>query len=235
MAQESKKTQLRTPAGGSEPKPTTTPPDAGTRLVEWLQAHRRIVIAGATAIAIVALSTWFVVEYRRNKGAAASQALEQARFTSQSGNLPLAANDLGRLIAEFSGTPAADEAVILLAQVRLLQEQPNLAAEEIRGADPARLRPQFRSPALGLLGTALENTGDAAGAAQAYEDAARTSWYDNVAAEYLLDAARAWTAAGNSTRATAAYRRIIDDYSESPSTVEVRVRLAELLARQASQ
>jgi len=235
MAKEHKKTQLRTPPEGSEPKPATTPPDAGTRLVAWLQAHRKAVIAGAVAITIVALSAWFVVEYRRNKEAAAAQALEQARFTSQSGNLPLAANDLSRLIDEFSGTAAADEAVILLAQVRLLQEQPDLAADELRQADPDRLRSQFRSPAHGLLGTALENSGQAAGAAQAYEDASQASWYDNVAAEYLLDAGRAWTAVGDATRAVAAYQRILDDYSESPSIVEARVRLAELQARQASQ
>ena len=130
---------------------------------------------------------------------------------------------------EFGGTVAADEAVILLAQVRLLQDQPNLAAEGLQEA-LAGLSDQFKAPAYGLLGSALENIGNLTDAASAYEDAARTSWYDAVAAQYLNDAARASWGAGEMQRAIQLYERVISEYSESTSAPEARVRLGELRA-----
>ena len=92
------------------------------------------------------------------------------------------------------------------------------------------LAAQFRAPAYGLLGTALENTGDMAASAVAYERAAETSWYDAVSAQYLNDAARAWWAAGETDRALAVYARVLSDYPESGSASEARVRSAELRA-----
>jgi len=203
--------------------------DAGERLIEWVQGHRRVVFAGFAAVTIVAIAGWFTIEYRRSKEEAASQALDQARFASQSGNLPLAANDLSRVISQFAGTSAADEAVIVLAQVRLLQEQPHLAAEELQ-AVVGGLADQFKAPAYGLLGTALENSGNMPDAASAYESAARSSWYGAVSAQYLNDAARAWWAAGDTAHAIANYEKVLTDYPESNSAVEARVRIAELRA-----
>lgn len=211
--------------------PTTAAPskDPADRLLQWIQDHRRLAIGAAVAVAVVAIATWFTVEYRANKEQAASQALDQARFVSQSGNFPLAANDLARVIDQFSGTVAADEAVILLAQVRLLQDQPNLAAEGLQEG-LAGLSDQFKAPAYGLLGSALENIGNLTEAASAYEDAARTSWYDAVAAQYLNDAARASWGAGEMQRAIRLYERVLSEHPESSSAPEARVRLGELRA-----
>jgi tetratricopeptide (TPR) repeat protein len=203
--------------------------DSAEKLLEWIQAHRRAVIAGTAAVAAAAVLGWFTFEYRKNKEQAASEALSQARYASQSGNFPLAANDLTRVIDQFAGTSAADEAVILLAQVRLLQEQPHLAAEELESAVDG-LASQFKAPAYGLLGGALENIGRMADAASAFERAAETSWYDAVAAQYLSDAGRAWWAAGDLGASMASYERVVEEYPESTSAVEARVRLGELRA-----
>ncbi len=224
-----KKTQQRTPAPTPESAPATPPKDAAEKLVGWIQSHRRAVIAGTAVVAVVAVLGWFNFEYRKNKEEAASQALAQARFASQSGNFPLAANDLTRVITQFSGTNAADEAVILLAQVRLLQAQPHLASEELEAA-VGGLADQFKAPAYGLLATALENMGRMADAASAYERAARTSWYNAVAAQYLNDAARAWWVARDTAASIAAYEQVLEDYPESGSASEARVRLGELRA-----
>jgi tetratricopeptide (TPR) repeat protein len=222
-----KKIRPRKPQETAEGDTAPSSRDAGEKLVDWIQGHRRTVVAGTAAIATVAVLGWFTLEYRRNKEEAASEALAQARFASQSGNFPLAANDLSRVIDQFSGTSAADEAVILLAQVRLLQEQPNLAAEELQAA-LGNLSQQFQAPAHGLLGTALENTGRMVEAAQAYESAADACWYDGVAAQYLNDAARAWWASGDLDAAIATYERVLEEHPESSSATEARVRLGEL-------
>jgi len=224
-----KRVQERTPEPTPEVAPTTPQKDAAESLVEWIQSHQRAVVAGVAALAVVVALGWFTFAYRKNKEEAAGEALNQARFASQSGNFPLAANDLSRVISQFRGTSAADEAVILLAQVRLLQEQPNLAAEELEAA-VSGLADQFKAPAYGLLGTALENIGRMADAASAYERAAGTSWYDAVAAQYLNDAARAKWVSGDIAGAITTYEQVLEDYPESTSAAEARVRVGELRA-----
>jgi predicted negative regulator of RcsB-dependent stress response len=204
--------------------------DPGEKLVAWVKRNQRAVIAVAAVVVIVAAGVWFVLEYRSRKEGAAQAALDRARFASQSGNLPLAATDLSRLISTYGGTEASDEAVILLAQVRLLQNEASMAADELRKALGGRMAPQFRAGAYSLLGAALENMGNMADAAQAYEDAAGAAWYGFLSAQYLNDAGRAYTQAGDTTRAIAAYRKIIDEHSDSPSVTEAEVRLGELEA-----
>lgn len=204
--------------------------DAGKQLVEWVTKHRRTVVLGVAAVAAAILVVWFVLEYGRRKEVAATNALNDARGAVQAGNLPLAASDLSRIVDTYGGTVAADEATILLAQVRLQQEQPTVAADELRDALARGLGAQFEAPALGLLGTALEDIGNYRDAAEAYERASAASWYDFVAAQYLSDAGRSFVAARDSARAIAAYEQILSEHEEAPAAAEARVRLAELRA-----
>jgi TolA-binding protein len=206
-----------------------TPKEPAERLLEWLKANQRSVVVVLSAVVIVAAGAWFLIEYGSRRELAAQRELEQARFATQSGNLPLAATDLSRLIGNYSGTTAASEAAILLAQVRLLQGEPSLAVEELRVA-LTEIDPQFEAGAYHLLGTALENLGNMREAAEAYENAARTSWYGLVSAQYLNDAARAQSLAGDTSAAIQTYRRVSDEYSDAPSATEAEVRLGEILA-----
>lgn len=154
--------------------------------------------------------------------------MDNARVALQAGNVALAASDLSRLVASFGGTVAADEAVILLAQARLAQKDAGQAVAELRDALERGVSDQFLAPVHGLLGAALEELGSHAEAAREYENAAATTWYKRLEAQYLLDAGRAFTAAGDTAQAIAAYRRVIEEHEESPSVVEARVRVAEL-------
>ncbi len=212
-----------------------TAQEPADRALEWLKKNQRLLIAVASIVVIVGAGSWFLLEYGSRKEAAAQRALEQARFATQSGNLPLAATDLSRLIDNYGGTVAAGEATILLAQVRLLQDEETLAVQELRAALDAGLDPQFRAGAFHLLATALEDLGNLADAAQAYEDAATASWYGLVSAQYLNDAARAYGLAGDTASAIATYRRISQQYADAPSATEAQVRLGELLAATGGQ
>ncbi|MDH3456986.1 MAG: tetratricopeptide repeat protein [Gemmatimonadota bacterium] len=209
-------------------------PDLGERFIEWIQKHRRQVIVGVGSVVVIGAIVLFVFAYQRNREAAAAEALDRARFASQSGNFALAASDLSRLISGFKGTRAAGEGAILLGQVRLLQEQPSLAAEELRRAVDGGLEDQFRASAYSLLAAALENLGNMEEAGDAYLDAANSTWYGLLSAQYLNDAGRAFWAAGDTARAIAAYDRVVTEHGEAPSAAEARVRLGELRARQAA-
>jgi predicted negative regulator of RcsB-dependent stress response len=146
----------------------------------------------------------------------------------QAGNLPLAASDLSRLVESYSGTRAADEASILLAQVRLGQGEAQTAVAELRAAIAAGLEEQFLASAHGLIGAAFEQQGQMDGAADAYLLAADAAWYGFLAAQYLHDAGRALVAGGDTARAADVYERLLQDHPDSPGATEAQVRLAEL-------
>lgn len=204
--------------------------DPGKAFIEWLNAHRRTAYVASAALAVLAFSTWFYISYRENVRERAERELLQARQAAQAGNLALAASDLSQLVDQYGGTAAADEAVLLLGQVRMIQGQPTLAAEELRRAIDRGVDDQFRAPVWGLLATALENVGNMSDAAEAYARAAREAWYHFLAAEYLNDAGRAYVAAGDTVGAMGAYRRVLSEYEDAPAALEARVRLAELEA-----
>ena len=201
---------------------------AADRVLEWIQRHRNQLIAGGVAVAVVAGGVWFSMSAQKRKEAFAQRELSAARFSAQAGNLPLAARDLSRLITAYRGTSAADEATLVRARVRLMQGQPELAVAELRSSLSEGLKPHFRAPAGALLGAALEDAGRMAEAGQAYTDAAETTPHILLKGELLVDAGRAYLLAGDTSRATESYRRIVDQYSEAPSALEARVRLGEL-------
>ncbi len=210
--------------------PTTPERDPGKRIVEWVHTHRRSAIGTLVGVALIAGSIWFVLEYQQRKEVAAAVALEGTRMATQAGNLPLAASDLLRLIDTYPGTQAADEAVVILAQVRLGLDQPSIAVAELERAIEAGLADQFRAPAYGLLANALEHVGSPAEAGEAYENAAGATWYEYLSAEYLNEAGRAYWTAGDTARAISAFERVLSEFEDAPGATEARVRLAELRA-----
>lgn len=185
-------------------------------------------------MALAAGAVWFAISAKQRREAFAARALGSARGAIQAGNLPLAASDLSRLVQSYGGTAAADEASILLAQVRLRQGEAPTAAEELQTAIEKGLDAQYLASAHGLVGAALEQQGQMKAAGDAYLQAGEAAWYDFLAAQYLNDAGRAMEAAGDSAMATQIYERVLREYPDAPSATEARVRLAELRPSQPS-
>jgi TolA-binding protein len=159
----------------------------------------------------------------------ASSLLSNARAVAAAGNNALAITDLSDLVNSHSGTVAAEEAEIFLAQLRLSEGQADAAVQSLQAYIGRGPSDQFRAPAHGLLGAALEQTANLEDAATAYEAAAEAAWYDFLKAQYLLDAGRAFAASGDSAGAIATYQRILDELSETDMVTEARLRLGELL------
>jgi tetratricopeptide (TPR) repeat protein len=203
------------------------PDDRLGATVKWAQANRRSLTMAGVVVAIVAIGLWFTISANQRRQTFAARELLQARATADAGNLPLAMNDLQQIVERYGGTRAGEEAALTLGQLRLLQDQPELAAAELE-AFAARASDQFRDQAYGLLGTALEQAGRPADAARAYLDAADATPHDLVAAQLLLDAARAFASAGDTAGAADAYERILRDLAETGAVTEARLRLAEL-------
>ena len=86
----------------------------------------------------------------------------------------------------------------------------------------------FAAPAYGLLGAAYEDVGHPADAAGAYEEAGLRAEFAFLKAQYLSDAGRCWTAAGDTTKALADYRTIVSGMDSTLSIPEAKVRIGEL-------
>jgi tetratricopeptide (TPR) repeat protein len=203
--------------------------DPVVRMLDWIKKHQRtLLIAVAIVVVSIATAMYLRVAHEREENFASSL-VTNARAVASSGNVALAMTDLSDLAASHRGTVGAEEAEILLAQLRLSEGQADAAAQSLQeyiGRGPSD---QFRASAYGLLAVALEQMSDLAGAVTAYENAAGAAWYDFLQAQHLLEAARVLTEIGDTTQAVAVYRRILADLPETEMVMEARLRLAELV------
>lgn len=206
--------------------PTSIRP--ATVVPKWLGDPRNRYLTLGGLVVAVALVAWFVVTSGKRKEAFASRALDQATTIAEQGNLPLAASELQKIATTYGGTAAAQEAVIRLNQVRLVNGQHALAVVGLQDFIKSGPAPHFRSIANSLLGRALENARRSADAAAAYVNASETADVDYLKASHLLDAGRAYTASGQRDQAIATYRRILKDFPKTTARTEAEVRLAEL-------
>ncbi len=202
-------------------------PAFSDRLVGWVKGHRQIASwFGAIVVVGAVLFVWTMATRRRTEEIA-SRDLQGARFAFENQNLPLAASELAKVVENYSGTNAAAEARLLLANVRLLENQPQQAIAVLKdyadGAPGA-----YRAQAYGLLGAAYENMGRPREAGEAYENGSAAARLDFLKAQLLSDAGRAWTSAGDTTRAIAAYRKIVKEFPKEGMANEAKVRLGEL-------
>ena len=192
----------------------------------WVQNPR--VLGGVLGgIAVIAAAVWFINSSSVRKEEFGSRALQSARQAAEAGNLPLAASELQKVSQTYKGTRAGTEAVLSLNQVRLLNNQAELAVvglKEFAATNPKGYVAQTQA----LLGVALENTRKPAEAATAYLAAAAAAEVDFLKAQYLIDAGRAWAQAGKPAEAEKAYREIIANYPKTATLTEAKVRLAEL-------
>jgi tetratricopeptide (TPR) repeat protein len=210
------------PAAPGEQKPSFT-----DRAGAWISAHRTFTYwTGAIIAVAVALFLWTLASQRKTEEIAGRD-LANARFAFDNQNLPLARSELAKLVADYSGTNAAEEGRLLLANVWLVQGQPQQAVTVLQEHAGSAARP-YRAQAYSLLGAAYENMGRTREAAQAYENGSDAARLDFLKAQLLDDAGRAWTTAGDTTKALADYRRVVKDFSKEAGATEARVRLAEL-------
>jgi tetratricopeptide (TPR) repeat protein len=196
-------------------------------VVEWLKAHKRwSAYAGVILVVGAGLFGWSLLSSRTAERSASRQ-LEQGRLALDTKNYPFAASVLSQVVENYSGTRAADEGIILLAQVRLAQGQTQQAIDVLQRYAPKADR-QFRSQAYGLLGAAYENAVRLKDAAQAYQAAADDAPYPFLRAQFLSDAGRAWLAAGDTANALAAYQTIAQKLDSTSAVGEAKVRIGEL-------
>ena len=191
-------------------------------------ARRNLVLVAVSTVVLVTAGAWFWKTAAVRKEAFASRAVQAARQAAEQGNLPLAASELQKVTQTYGGTRSAVEAMLVLNQVRMVNGQTELAVVGLKEFIAKNPPMEFRVPAYGLLGVALENTKKPLEAAAAYEQASAGAQVDYLKADYLVQAGRAYNNAGKPDLAIKAYQKVVSDYSKSPALNEAQVRLAEL-------
>jgi tetratricopeptide (TPR) repeat protein len=196
-------------------------------LLGWVARHRNGVIWTVLIVVVgIGLLGWRQIANRQGERVA-SQQLNSARLALDSKNYPLAASELARISANYSGTRSANEATILLAQTRLAQGQAQQAIEVLK--DYASGAPsEYQAQAFGLLGAAYENIGHAKEAADAYQQASSAAEMPFLKGQFLSDAGRTWLVAGDTARAKAAYEEIVTKLDSTSVAFEAKERLGEL-------
>lgn len=210
------------------PLPAGTTPAAQRDWGEYFRTHAREVAYGATAVVVIGVAIWLYVTSEMRKQAFAAQALGQARAEADAGNLPLAANDLSRLVDRYGGTRAADDAVVLLNDLRLLTGQTDAAVQDLRKFVAKGHSKDNLASGWSLLGGGLESQRKFKDAAAAYRKVAELATHDFLRAQGLLDAGRVLTAAGDTAGARSAYAELLEKYGELSQAAEARVRMGEV-------
>jgi predicted negative regulator of RcsB-dependent stress response len=212
----------------SEPAiPAVLEGDAGESMLEWARANSsKLSVAGIVVIAVAAIAMLWRASADK-KEVRASQALASAQAVVQSGNAALAQSDLQALLRRYSGTTAALQARLLLAQVHFGQGKVDEGLKEL---DAIGSGGPYAASVHGLKAAGLEQAGKPAEAAAQYEQAAAAATTSLTKAAYKSDAARAYLAAGNANEAKRIWESIAADDS-SPLAGEAKVRLGELNAK----
>ena len=203
--------------------------DRTESFLEWTQDHLRELLIALAVLLVIAAGIWFYRSTRATKEEQGERALFEAERSYLSGNLPLAAKDLGNVSKNFDGTAAGVQAAMLYAQVQYEQQKYDdgiKALDKVAGEGAAK---PFRASIHSLMAAGYEDQGKLREAAQHYEEAAKTTQFPNEQQIYRASAARAYGGAGDKATAAKLWKELAADPS-SQVAGEARIRLGELEA-----
>lgn len=191
--------------------------------------HRREITWAAVAIVVIAGGIWFYERSQTIKSQRAEAAFYQARQAAASGNLPLAASDLQKVVTRYEGTQGGAQAAVALAQVLYEQKKFKEGIDALKKAE-GDVPDDFQASVHVVEAAGYEELKDFTSAAQQYEAAAKVTRFPADKAEYQADAARNYTAAGKKDLAKGIWSELAKDET-NPLAAEAKVRLGELEAK----
>jgi hypothetical protein len=212
----------------SSSAPALSLDDDGESLVDWLQANGRTVsmVAGGAVVIAAAVMLWrSSVTTKMNR---ASAALSTAQLPFQAGDYKSAETELAKVATRYAGTMAGAQAAMLQGQAMFEQEKFKegvATLQQAMSSAPAESKASFQQ----LLAVGAEGTGDWAGAAKLYADAAVATAAGSEKALLQASQARALTKAGKGAEAMVLWRSLSSDEA-GPVVQEARVRIGELIA-----
>ena len=201
--------------------------------LDWFRINSRIVAIAVTVVAAAAFGFWFYNRSAVLRAENADRKLLAAKQSLSSGNIPLAQSDLKKVADQYPTTSAGAEAGLLLAQVKLQQNDNQGAVTTLKELAAKNESGPYATPVRALLGDAYSQLGKYAEAAAEYERAGLATQAPNERAILLAKIGRAQMAAGNVAKAREAWESLANQSDNAGLAAEARVRLGELLASSA--
>ncbi len=205
--------------------------DRTESLMDWFNLHSKQVSWILLGIAVLAAGGWFYTRSQNLKNERAETAYFAAQRSVVAGNLPLAESDLRKMVTRYSGTPAAMEGSLVLAQVMYDQGKVQQGLDELKkSSDKISGSKEFGSAVHVVMATGYEQLKKFTEAAREYDAAAEVARFKADGERYRALAAKAYLTAGDSTKAKAMWTELGAD-SKGTVAGEARVRLGELTAK----
>jgi predicted negative regulator of RcsB-dependent stress response len=197
-------------------------------LAAWARRNARLVI-GIASVAVLLVGGVLVWKYTQAQRRAAAAERFMVITANPATQTASGTRELENFIQQYSGTAEADEARILLAQIRLNGGNARQAIAPL--TEVAGSRSPLAPQAAMMLGSAHAQAGDRAAAVRAYEQAAERSPLEYQKFEALGQAALQHEQGGNYAAAAEIYQRMLND-AEPNSAQEsvIQMRLTEARA-----
>ena len=204
---------------------------------DWAERNRRLVTLGTIAVIAMLFAGWAYLDYRSKIAERAAVRLDEIRMTSQAGApIEQVRGELTEYVSQFGGTPFADEARLLLAQLDLRANDFDAAIARLEPAADLSSRTPVAFRAAEAIAAAEEMAGRPEQAIQWHERVARQAVFDFQREDALGEKARILARTGDLAGAEALYRQLLDE--EAPQTEDNAsiwaVRLGEVEALRAT-
>ena len=220
--------------------PSTTPAtspnaDRVETFLDWFRVNTKLVGVGAAVVVAAGLVYWVIQREGVNKEARAFRQLQVARQSVEQGNLPLATQDLTRLVQSAGDTRSGVQASMLLAQVHFERGEHQKGLEVLDRAAGDADDEGTKAAILALKADGQMAAKQFDQAAASYQQAAEEARFDGQRALFLAARARALTAGGKAQEATQAWTELATNPAYASVAGEARVRLGELTAKAATR
>ncbi len=201
---------------------------AASRGTEFFDDHRNAIIGVIIGIVVLAVAVIAWRAWQANRSAEGQRLLGAILTEYEAGNWQTAldgtdtAPGLLEIADDYGSTATGEQATFFAADALYQTGDMDRALEMFEDYDGDGL---MAASAIGGQAAIAEDRGDAERAARLYEQAAAEYASPASTPGYLLDAARAHRAAGDTDAAQAALTRVLDEWETTP---EQRIALVEL-------
>jgi predicted negative regulator of RcsB-dependent stress response len=197
---------------------------------DWARRNAQVILTAA-AIVVLGASVYMYYRYYQShrEGRAGAEFLNVAAEARAGGNEQLAARDLDNFSHKFDGTVEADQARLLLAQIKLKGNRPKEALPILQtvagNGTPVRVQGMI------MLGAAQAAAGDVKAAADTYQKAADEAKSPFERSQALRELALLNEQRGDWNGAVAAWQKLVDGSQKgAQDRAEYEMRLAEAQA-----
>jgi len=190
----------------------------------------------ATGVLVAAVAVYlFMGRLRLITNNNAERALNSAKQSLNSGNLPLAQSDLEKVYSRYGSTPAGVEAALLLAGLDYDAGKVQDGINVLEKTAGTRAASNAQSTIRSLEGDGYAQLNKLGEAAKQYEAAAAATTFETEKASLRAKAARTYQAAGDTAQAHKIWAELATDPTTESVASEARVRLGELTAAAAKR